>query len=140
MDTSGFDGKRLKEIVAVETNDPMQPIVNLTGEGSVEKFVTIEPSKIVLIGPPEKRIVGSVKIIPDSRHPFTIVGANAEKGINIKYNLEQIEENNLAAYRLTVENTMEGTGRYFDAIYLKTTSRIGPVIKILVWGNIREKK
>ena len=116
----------------------MRPIVNLTVEGRVEKFVTIEPSKIVLIGPPEKRIVGSVKIIPDSRHPFTIAGANAEKGINIKYNIEQIEENNRSAYRLTVENTKKGAGRYFDAVYLKTTSKLGPVIKILVWGNIRE--
>jgi hypothetical protein len=140
VDTSRFGGKRMREIVAVQTNDPARPVVNLTIQGNVEKFVTIVPDKVMLLGPPGRPIKRSVKIIPEQTHPFRIIGVSAEKGDHIKYELKEIEEQGETAYLLTVENTKKGTGRYFDAVFLKTTSKIGPVIKILVWVNIKDKK
>jgi len=88
----------------------------------------------VLLGRPGEEIKTSVKITPEDKYPFKIVEVTAEKGKNIRYRLEGSET---AGYLLAVENVKRGKGRYFDAIYLKTTSEIGPVIKILVWGNIK---
>jgi hypothetical protein len=41
---------------------------------------------------------------------------------------------------LTVENTKNKKGRFFDIIYLKTNSKIRPEIKISLYGNIKERK
>ena len=139
MDTDGFGGKLLHEAVAVQTNDPLRPLVNLTVQGVVVKFATITPNKIVLMGPPDKKLTGSVKIIPEPGHPFAIVRATAKKGVHITYRLDQVQENKRSAHRLTVENTRKQPGRYVDAVHLETTSQLGPVIKILVWGHIKDR-
>jgi hypothetical protein len=39
---------------------------------------------------------------------------------------------------VTVENLKQNKGRYMDTIFLKTTSKIQPTIKIPVYGNIYE--
>lgn len=82
----------------------------------------------------------SVKIVPEEKYPFKIVEAKAKNGRFIKYKMEEVISLKGTAYVLTVENLKKEKGRYYDAIYLKTTSKIRPEIKISVYGNIIDKK
>jgi len=108
--------------------------------GDVEKFATIVPKRVNLRGDIEKQIKISVKIIPEEKYPFEIVEAKAKNGKFIKYKLEEVTSLKGTEYLLNVENLKREKGRYFDTIYLKTTSKIRPEIKISVYGNITDKK
>ncbi len=88
----------------------------------------------------EKQIKVLVKIIPEEKYPFKIVEAKAKNGKFIKYKLEEVIRLKGTEYLLNVENLKKEKGRYFDTIYLKTTSKMRPEIKISVYGNITDKK
>ena len=111
---------------------------NLTITGNVEKFVTLDPGKVLLLGHVGNHITGSIKIIPEKNHPFKILETTVENGENIDYRLETYIGQNQNGWLLLVDNTRKRAGRYVDAVYLRTSSKIGPKIKILVWGNIKK--
>ncbi|MBU4288082.1 MAG: hypothetical protein KKI12_07925, partial [Proteobacteria bacterium] len=90
------------------------------------------------IGEPIKQ---SIKIIPEKKYPFKIIGVKAKKGNNISFKLEKVVTlSKKAEYVLTVENTKNEKSRFFDIIYLETNSKIRPKIEISVYGNIKERK
>jgi len=129
-----------KKTIVVETNDPKNPTLNLKLEGSVEKFADITPRHIRLAGPPESPLKAVVTISPAEKHPFKILRASAEKGEYIRFNLQETTRDNRPAYLLTVENTKDSIGRYFDTIHLKTDNPAQTEISIWVYGDIKEKK
>ncbi len=104
--------------------------------GYVEKLVTISPSKVQLNGAANQNIKALVVIIPEEKYSFNIVEASAKFGEFIRYELIEVKQTNGIAYQLMVENIRKKRGRYADTIFLKTTSKFRPTIKISVFGNI----
>ncbi|MBU3981665.1 MAG: hypothetical protein KKG97_10155, partial [Proteobacteria bacterium] len=83
----------------------------------------------------------SIKIIPEKKYPFKIIGVKAKKGNNISHKIEKIvTSSKKIEYLLTVENTKNEKSRFFDIIYLETDSKIRPKIEISVYGNIKDRK
>jgi len=57
-----------------------------------------------------------------------------EKDIRYRYDVHKSAEGD--GYLLTIENSKEAKGRYYDSIHLKTDSKIFPEIVINVYGSI----
>lgn len=126
----------MREKIVVRTNDPDKPNHNLEVFGNVEKFVTIRPGIVLLTGDVGKEIKVLVRIIPEDKYPFGIVGTSLIRGKYVGCELKEDDESKGGAYLLTVLNLKNKRGRYSDLITLKTTSKIRPEIKIKVYGNI----
>ena len=105
--------------------------------GRVDKFAEIQPARVRMVGPAGQPLSAVVEIIPSKKYPFTLMELNARSGQFIRYQWEEIRENNTDRYRITIENTREEKGRYFDTLYVKTDSSIRPVIDIYVTGIIQ---
>jgi hypothetical protein len=108
--------------------------------GRVEKFVTLIPKSVTLRGVPGAPLKETVRIIPEKKYPFKIIGHNLSHENNIHYELEQVEHANGTEYVLTVENLKNDAGNYVETISLKTDSNTQPLINIHVRGYIREQQ
>lgn len=140
MNTNGFGGKNVSKSATIFTNDEKNHKLRVTISGKVEKFVSIAPRTVNLKGVSGKKITSSVKITPEDKYPFKIVGKPRVKdGKSISFKLEE-KKSEKPEYLLTVENTQKENGRYSDIIYLKTDSEIKPEIEIRVYGSISEDK
>lgn len=140
MNTKGYGGRTLRKTIRVETNDTDFPKFNLIVTGFVEKFVSIVPSRIKLAGELGTPITEIVSIIPEKKYPFKITDVSAKKGDNIRYDLQETTvEGGGKGYQLTVENTKQDAGRYFDSIILRTDSTIQPELVISLYGNLSAK-
>jgi hypothetical protein len=122
--------------VRIQTNDPHQPWLQVAVTGLVEKIVEIRPDRVRLTGPADQHLFAEVEIIPRKDLPFTILQINAKIGTFIKYTLIKRCTDGHDRYILKVENTRKEKGRYFDALYIHTTSEMAPVIPIYVTGMI----
>ncbi len=88
-------------------------------------------------GQPLKTVV---KIIPEKKYPFKIIDTQASDQKNIRYTLEETQDLQGTGYILSVENVRKEQGNYYALISLKTDSKIKPLIKISIYGNILEPK
>ena len=104
--------------------------------GDVEEFVRLRPKKVYLRGIAGTEIKKTVSIIPAEKYPFKILETRATNGRDISYTLEKNDNSVVRGYVLTVENIRKERGPYFDTINLRTDSRIRPIIKVRVYGNI----
>jgi hypothetical protein len=111
----------------------------LTVIGNINNFVRIIPNRITLRGFAGDPIVRTVKIIPEEKYPFKMVGDRTVRKRYIRYELEEAEQSEQKEYVLTVANLKKQKGRYFDTIKLKTDSNIRPEIRIPVYGNILDR-
>lgn len=136
--TNRYGGKRLLKNITVTTNDRKNRQVRLAIAGYVEKFVNIAPRSVRLRGYVGRTIKAVVKIIPEKKYPFKIIGSGLINPMNIRFTLEEAKPPRGAGYILTVENLKKEKGRYYDMISLKTDSKIKPLIKINVYGQIME--
>jgi hypothetical protein len=123
----------------VQTNDEKSKKVTLVVSGEVERFVSIVPRRVNLYGKIGTEIKKSVKIIPEKKYPFKIIGLRAGKGDFIEYSLEESKKSSITFYILEVKNKKTTKGGYYDSIYLKTDSEIQPEIRIGIYGNILSK-
>ena len=123
----------------VITDDPKKTSLSLTVAGFVEKFVTIIPKRVALRGFVGEQIKATVKIMPEEKYPFKIVGVETIQAKNIDYKLEEAKRSKGIEYVVAIENLKKDKGRYYDTIILKTDSKIRPEIKIRVIGNILDK-
>ncbi len=112
----------------------------LTVSGQVEKFASISPKRVRLIGYAGQPLKTVVKIIPEKKYPFKIIGAQASNQKNIRYTLEETQDLQGTGYILSVENVRKEQGNYYTLISLKTDSKIKPLIQISIYGNILEPK
>jgi len=135
--TGGYGGTKIKEDVRIHTNDARQPGLMVTMTGFVEKFAEIRPERIRLFGPPGRPLVVQVEIIPRKEYPFVIQGIKAKEGKSIKYELIGTCDRGRDRCVIRIENTKADKGRYLDAIYVKTDSRLRPLIPIYITGMIR---
>ena len=120
----------------VQTDDPKQPSVSFVIMGHVEEFVHLKPKKVYLRGVAGTDIKKTVTIIPAEKYPFKILETRATNGRDISYTLEKNDNSVMRGYVLTVENIRKERGPYFDTINLRTDSKIRPIIKVRVYGNI----
>ena len=111
----------------------------MTATGNIERFVTLVPKRVTLRGYEGNQVVETVKIIPEEKYPFKIVGSEALLGNNIRHKIEEAKTSKKTAYVLTVENLKKDKGRYYDTISLKTDSKMRPLIKVRVNGYILDK-
>ncbi len=110
----------------------------MTLMGQVEKFVTIIPKSVTLRGEPGASLKQTVRIIPEKKYPFRIIGHNLRNKNNIHYEFEQVKRADGIEYVLTVENLKKDTGNYVDTISLTTDSKARPSINIHVRGYIQD--
>jgi len=130
----------MKKTASVYTNDKNRSQVGLVISGQVDKFVTMRPKHINLRGYVGDTIKASVSLIPEEKYPFKILSVSAQDGNNIKFQMADVDLSANGSYDLTVENLKPDSGRYFDTIILETDSKIRPLLKIKVYGNLRPRK
>ena len=107
-------------------------------QGEVEAFAIVKPTYLRLTGKAGDKVAGKVLIEPAEKYSFKIVDAKPLKGDNISVTLEENAQEG-KGYLLTVENKLAQQGHYYDAIHLKTDSKIKPEISVRVYGNIYER-
>jgi len=123
----------------VKTDSPVTPLLDLTIVGNVNNFVRIIPNRVILNGFTGDSIERTVKIIPEEKYPFKMVGDRTVCKKYIRYELDEAKRSEKTEYVLTVANLKKEKGRYFETIRLKTDSKIRPEISIRVYGNILDQ-
>ncbi len=104
----------------------------------MEKFASISPARILLRGPAGLPVKGTVRIIPEKKHPFTLAEISEAKGKNITYSLEKIQGDGTEEYLLTVINTRLAKGTYYETVVLPTDLEKRPDIKIWIYGDLSD--
>lgn len=137
LDTKGYTGEHITKTIAVRSNDKKKPDFTLVISGSVKPFADITPTEAKLTGNVGQQIKQTVTIAPSNENRFKILEVKAEKGDNIRYDLIEMSQPDGIKYQLTVYNMKKVKGWYIDNIYLKTSSKISPVLKVRVLGFIR---
>ena len=139
MSTKGYGGRELNKSARVITNDPENQEIRLMVRGEVEKFATVQPKRVNLSGTVGETIEQTVTIIPETKEPFRILKTSAMKGTEITHELKETEVSGKPAYELTIANTKDNPGRYYDRITLLTSRSDHTPLSVIVTGNIREK-
>lgn len=121
----------------IKTNDPNRPWLQVSVTGMVEKFAEIKPDRVRLAGPHGTTISAEVEIVPRKDYPFTIEEVKAKDGNFIKYTFIRRCAGGHGSCVIRVENTLAEKGRYVDALYVKTDSKLRPRIPIFVTGLIQ---
>lgn len=134
--TYGCGGKNLKKTIRVITNDPENANIPLTVKARIIKPYTLNPENVKLKGRLGKTIKKTLNLAPTDDNPFTIQEITAKRGRHIRFDLEEIKKRDRVKYKLTVENTAETPGIYYDTLYVKTDSNLKPIISITVIGKI----
>lgn len=137
MNTRGYGGRKIRKTARVYTNDRSHAVLNLVISGPVDKFVTVAPRSVILRGRAGDIIKERVRIIPEEKYAFKVLGARARNGRNIRFKLSQVKGAERPEYALTVENTRPTEGRYIDTVFLATNSKIQPELKIRVFGYVQ---
>jgi hypothetical protein len=136
--TKGYGGNKYNKSIRVDTNDPNHAAIDLKISGDVKTFATIIPKSVYLNGKPSDKLTQVVKIIPETQEPLKIMKVSALTGTDIKFDLQEVEKSGNKLYELTIENTKQTPGRYFDTISV-LTDRGGDQtpLSIYVRGNIK---
>lgn len=138
LDTRGSGGDQVTRTTVIRTNDRKRPEVNLVIVGEVKPLADIVPAEARLTGAVGRKIRQTLEITPTHENPFKIVGVRAEKGEHIRYGLAETGEPGSRTYHLTIYNRKKEKGWYIDSIYLKTDSDLSPVLKVRVFGLLRD--
>ncbi len=129
----------MEKSAEVSTNDPMQPVVQLSIRGQVDRFAEISPRMLNLRGTAGETIRGTVKIVPEDKYPFKILSAETKQG-QLKILLNEVKEGDKPAYALLVENLRADAGSYNDTVVLKTDSNLQPEIDVRVFVYLRSQQ
>jgi len=120
------------------TDDPENQKIPLTITGKVIEIYSLSAKSVKLKGAVGEPLTAVVRLVPSKAYPFKIREITAKRGENIRFRLEEIEEDGAPGYKITVENTATNAGVYFDTLYLKTDSDKKSQIDISVVGSIRK--
>jgi hypothetical protein len=137
VDTAGYGGRSLSKSAEVISNDPKEPVVQLTVTGVVDKFASITPSPVILRGVAGENLSQTVRIIPEAKYPFKLVEARPRDGRNLTVTLSPAAEGGAGGYALLVQNTKGEAGSYTDSVVLKTDSPLKPEIDIRVVAYLK---
>ena len=136
--TAGYGNRVFHKTISVSTNDPKHPDIRLAISGKVEKFVFIEPKRVVLRGHPGEEIHTTVVITPIDKYPFQVMSSFLEKSLEdkVSFTVEKKE----SQYLLVVNSISKKQGSFRGYIHLKTDSPVKPDIPVRVNGIIIDKK
>ena len=129
----------MKKNARVITNDPEHSPIELSIGGKVEKLATVTPARVNLRGIAGDAISQTVRITPQTKEPFKIVSVRAVKGTAIRYEITQLKAPE-EGYELTITNTRDKPGRYYDRLVLKTDAGERNFLSIVVIGRIMQKE
>jgi hypothetical protein len=135
--TKGYGGNRYSKSIHVDTNDPNHAVLELKISGDIKTYAAVIPKSVYLNGKPGEKLAQVVKIIPETPEPFKILKVNSLSGADIKFSLQEIENSGKKFYELTIENTKQTPGRYFDTVSVITDINDQVPISIYVRGNIK---
>lgn len=119
------------------SNDPREPVVQLTVAGPVERFVTLTPSLVNLRGAAGESLRQTVRIVPEEKYAFKIASAQPRDGRHIRTRLVEAPEAGRTAYALEVESTVREPGSYNDTVVIRTDSPLKPEIELRVFLYLR---
>ncbi|MGD0819590.1 MAG: DUF1573 domain-containing protein [Desulfomonilia bacterium] len=137
LDTGNYGGQHVTKTIFVRTNDKKKSEFSLVISGVVRPVADITPTEARLTGNVGQKIKQTVTIAPRSENRFRILEVKAEKGDNIRCDLAETDLPDGIRYQLTIYNVKQEKGWYIDNIYLKTSSKKSPVLKVRVLGYIR---
>jgi len=131
---------RFSDTIRLITTNKIQKEITIPVWGEIRppEIASINPRRLTLRGSAGEPVKGSVNIIPNDKHPFSITGVKPRDGKNIKCDLKEVEESGKKIYVLTVENLKKEKGRYYDIVNLKTDSKYLPEIRISVSARIAD--
>jgi len=124
----------------VITNDPENGEIRLRVSGTVKKFATIKPKRVLFKGFVGEELEQRVTIIPETSEPFKILRVSAMQGAEIRHELKQIEVSGRPAYELKIIFTKDKPGRYYNRLSLITDRSAHGPLTIIVSSHIREKE
>jgi hypothetical protein len=126
----------LEKSAEVMTNDPKEPVVQLLVKGAVDRFAAITPRMLSLRGQAGEKLSGTVNIMPEDKHPFKVLSAQAREG-KLKVGLNEANVGGKTAYTLSVENLKSEAGSFNDTVVLKTDSPLQPELDVRVFVYLR---
>jgi len=126
----------MREVVVVQTNDPVRPLFELVVAGKVEKFVEIHPQKALLRGKAGEPLAIEIKIKRNRKYPFKILEVRTERDDRIRARLVEggNSDNNCI---IRVENLKKTKGRYAAILTVHTDHPEKPSFPIFVVGIIQ---
>jgi hypothetical protein len=104
--------------------------------GQVERFVRVEPKRVLLRGPAQTPLSATVTIVPEAGRSFRIVDVTLRNANQVRSRLEEKTVDGQHQYLLTIDNVVEHPGRYYNQVVLKTDHPQQPEITIPVYGQI----
>jgi hypothetical protein len=125
----------MSKTAVVQSNDPRHRSIVLRVSGQVERFANIQPRVLRLKGKAGQVLKGFVRIIPEKKYPFRVLGTSVREGKSLHCTLSPLK-GEPGGYRVDVENRMESKGRSYDYIILNTDSKIQPQIRIAVYTQV----
>jgi len=120
----------------VLTNDPKEPVVQLSISGMVDRFAAINPRMLNLRGTAGEKLQGTVNIVPEDKYPFKVLSARVLDG-KLKASLSEVQEAGRTAYSIVVENLKTEAGSFNDTVVLKTDSPLRPELDVRVFVYLR---
>ena len=136
LNTGGYRGITVTRKIKVFTNDPENDAVYLKISATVEAVVEMSPQRLSFTGVLGEPLSGTVTIRPAEKYPMKILSAEARFGQNIRYEFKEDLTGTEPVYFVTVYNTKDTAGRYFDEIILKTDNAAAPELSVRVNGTI----
>lgn len=111
-------------------------MISLTLTGRVDLFAEITPSIVRFNGAVSAPLKQQVRITPDEKNPFKIIGSKAREGKYIRFEVKETMNSGRPGYVIDIENTRTDAGAYQDNIMLETDSKIRPQLNLRVFGSI----
>jgi hypothetical protein len=104
----------------------------------VEKFATIEPSRVSLRGEIGEALEAQVVITPQPQYPFKILNVKSHRGdqIEVSYASSPLRD---GAYVINVKNLVNLQKRYTDVIEIETDSEVNAKLFVRVTGVIEPR-
>jgi len=137
FDTLRYGGRQVRKEFDVETNVAGHPPLVVSLECNPEKWVTITPGVLRLVGPLGAAIKDRVTLVPSQKHPFRILGIVAGTPPTANYAPPILTKaKDKLEYILEVESTRSEPGGYSEKIILETDSPIRNHLEIGIIGNI----
>ena len=137
VNTKNKEGHKLSKRFLINTNDPLNPQVELEVAGTVKGYITVSPPYVLLMGQQRERLSAKVDIRPAGDKTFTIKRAEADIVRNIQLEVKALgDPPGHQGYRLTVTNTKTEPGSYNGFIEVETDLKEKPLLRIPVRGRI----
>lgn len=131
LNPKGFQGA-IKKTALVQSNDPQQPRLNLTLQGTVKTIIEVRPNNVISFrGLAEEQAEKTVDLV--GTEPFHIQNVESTLAEKIVYKLETVEEGK--HYQLKIANQLK-EGTYSGMIKATTDLQQKPEIIVRVTGSI----